>query len=101
MAPTPTSPVVAAAVLGGYAIGRSTGNRRLAGVALLAGLGWSAPRWAATSLPLAVALTAGTVALVGASHPLSKRVGPWPAVLASTAAAGALAAVGDGVASRR
>ncbi|WP_337061442.1 hypothetical protein [Kineococcus sp. G2] len=101
MARTPTSPVVAAAVLGGYAIGRSTGDRRLAGLALLAGLGWSAPRWAAASTPLAVALSLGTVALVGASHPLSKRVGPWPAVLASTAGAGALAAVGDGAARHR
>ncbi|WP_432503866.1 hypothetical protein [Kineococcus arenarius] len=101
MSRTPTSPVVAGAVLGGYAIGRSTGNRRLAGVALLAGLGWSAPRWAAASAPLAVGLSAGTVALVGLSHPLSRRVGPWPAVLVSTAAAAALAAVGDGAARRR
>ena len=98
---TPTSPVVAGAVLGGYAIGRTTGDRRLAGAALLAGLAWSVPRWAAASAPLATALTAGTVALVGASHPLSRRVGPWPAVLASTAGAAVLAAVGDGAARRR
>ncbi|NAZ86559.1 hypothetical protein, partial [Kineococcus indalonis] len=94
----PTSPVIAGAVLGGYALGRATGERALAGAALLAGLAWSAPRWAAASTPLAVALSAGTVALVGASHPLSRRVGPWPAVLASTAAAAALAAAGDGAA---
>ncbi|WP_432484168.1 hypothetical protein [Kineococcus esterisolvens] len=98
---TPTSPVVAGAVLGGYAIGRGTGDRKLAGAALLAALGWSAPRWATASVPLAAGLTAGTLALVGLSHPLSRRVGPWPAVLASTAAAGLLAAVGDGAARRR
>ncbi|WP_432493629.1 hypothetical protein [Kineococcus gypseus] len=101
MPPLPTSPVVAGAVLGGYAVGRATGDRRLAGAALLAGLGWSVPRWASASPLLAAGLGAGTVALVGASHPLSKRLGPWPAVLVSTAAAAALAAVGDGASRRR
>ena len=90
----PTPPVVAGAVLGGYAVGRRTGNRRLAGLALLAGLGFALPRWSGRSPLLAAGLSAGTVALVGLSHPLSKRLGPWPAVLTTTAAAGVLAAVG-------
>jgi hypothetical protein len=87
-------------VLGGYAIGRWTGNRGLAGAGLAAGLGAALPRWAAGSPVLAVALAAGTVALVGASHPLSRRTGPWPAVLATTAAASVLAGVGDHLARR-
>ncbi|MEZ0164484.1 hypothetical protein AB2L27_06875 [Kineococcus sp. LSe6-4] len=94
--PAIPSPVaLAPAVLGGYALGRTTGNRKLAGVALVAGLGAVVPRWAAASPVLAAALAAGTVGLVGLSHPLSRRTGPWPAVLTTTAAAAALAAVGD------
>jgi len=91
----PSPPVLAGAVLGGYAAGRRTGDRRLAGLALLAGLSCAVPRWWGRSPLLAAGLTAGTVALVGLSHPLSKRLGPWPAVLSTTAAAGVLAAVGD------
>ncbi|WP_432544098.1 hypothetical protein [Kineococcus sp. SYSU DK002] len=99
--PTIPSPaLIAPAVLGGYAVGRGTGNRRLAGVALLAGLGAALPRWGRRSPALAAALALGTVGLVGASHPLSKRVGPWPAVLTTTAAAAALAGVGDHLAGR-
>lgn len=96
----PSPIVLAPAVLGGYAVGRSTGNRKLAGVALAAGLAVVAPRWAAGSPVLAAALTAGTVGLVGLSHPLSRRTGPWPAVLTTTAAAAALAAAGDRLTSR-
>jgi hypothetical protein len=49
---------------------------------------------------LAATLAVGTVALVGVSHPLSKRLGPWPAVLTTTAAAAVLAGVGDVLAGR-
>lgn len=93
--PLPTPPVLAGAVLGGYAVGRRTGDRRLAGLALLAGLAHAVPRWSHRSPLLAAGLTVGTVALVGLSHPLSRRWGPWPAVLTTTAATGVLAAVGD------
>jgi hypothetical protein len=97
----PSPAVLVPALLGGYALGRSTGNRRLAGAALAAGLAVAVPRWAAASPLLAAALTVGTVALVGASHPLAKRTGPWPAVLTTTAAAAALAAAGDRFAAAR
>ncbi|PRY16583.1 hypothetical protein [Kineococcus rhizosphaerae] len=96
----PSPALVAPAVLGGYAVGRATGNRRLAGVALAAGVGAALPRWAQGSPVLAAALTAGTVGLVGVSHPLSKRLGPWPAVLTTTAAAAVLAGIGDALAAR-
>lgn len=91
----PTPPVLAGAVLGGYAVGRRTGNRKLAGIALITGLTYAVPRWSGRSPLLAAGLTAGTVALVGLSHPLSKRLGPWPAVLTTTAASAGLAALGD------
>ncbi|MEZ0491573.1 hypothetical protein AB2L28_04925 [Kineococcus sp. TBRC 1896] len=96
----PSPVVLAPAVLGGYALGRATGNRKLAGAALAAGLGVVVPRWAAVSPVLAAALAAGAVGLVGASHPLSRRTGPWPAVLTTTAAAAALAAAGDRLTAR-
>lgn len=96
----PSPALIAPAVLGGYAVGRGTGNRRLAGVALAAGLGAAAPRWSRRSPVLAATLALGTVGLVGASHPLSRRVGPWPAVLTTTAAAAVLAGVGDALAGR-
>jgi hypothetical protein len=102
--PAVPSPVlIGPAVLGGYAIGRRTGNRRLAGLALAAGLGAALPRWArgpGGSPVLAAALALGTVGLVGVSHPLSRRLGPWPAVLATTTAAAVLGGVGDGLARR-
>jgi len=91
----PSPALIGPAVLGGYYVGRSTGNRRLAGVALAAGLAAAVPRWSKGSPLLAAALAVGTVGLVGVSHPLSKRVGAWPAVLTTSAAASVLAGVGD------
>jgi len=96
----PSPALIAPAVLGGYAVGRSTGNRKLAGIALAAGLGVTTPRWAKASPVLASALSLGVFGLVGASHPLSKQIGPWPAVLTTTAAAAVLAGVGDALAGR-
>lgn len=96
----PSPALIGPAVLGGYAVGRRTGNRKLAGIALAAGLGAAVPRWAKHSPVLAAVLALGTVGLVGVSHPLSKRLGPWPAVLTTSAAAAVLAGVGDSVAGR-
>ena len=85
MRSVPSPLLISSAVLGGYVVGRRTGNRALAGVALLAGLGGALPRWTRSSPLLAAALGAGTVGLVGLSHPLAHRVGPWPAVRARPA----------------
>lgn len=100
MSRIPSPALIAPAVLGGYAVGRRTGNRKLAGIALAAGLGLAAPRWSAGSPVLASAVSLGVFGLVGASHPLSKRIGPWPAVLTTTAAAAVLAGIGDALAGR-
>jgi hypothetical protein len=97
----PSPALIGPAVLGGYVVGRTTGNRRLAGVALAAGLGATVPRWAQGSPVLAAALAVGTVGLVGLSHPLARRVGPWPAVLTTSTAAAVLAGVGDSLTRRR
>lgn len=92
-----TAPVVALGLIGGYVTARETGIRPLGGV-LLAGAGLLAGRtWLAKSGP---AVTAGLTALYlggfGASHPLAKKIGAWPSVLAVTAvAAGASKALVD------
>ncbi len=86
----PTAPIAAAGLVGGYLVARETGVRPLGG-AVLAGAGLLAGRqWARTAGP------AGTAALAavylggfGASHPLAKKIGPWPAVLSVAATSAA------------
>ena len=86
-------PVVAAGLIGGYAAPRYSGRRELGGVVLAvsgvaAGRSWSTRGPAVTGGLAAVYLGA-----FGASHPLAKKIGAWPSVLAVTgAAAGATAA---------
>lgn len=83
----PTSPVVAAGLLGAYGLARATGVRPLGG-AVLAACGILAGReWAKRGIPETVGLSMIYVAAFGLSHPLAKKVGAWPAVLTATAAA--------------
>jgi hypothetical protein len=89
--------VVAAGLVGGFAIARYSGRRELGGI-FLAGCGaWSARRWARVGGPgLAVGLGLAYAGAFGISHPLAKKIGPWPAVFAVTAvASGAAAALAD------
>jgi len=95
----PTAPIVAGALVAGYLVARETKIRALGGVVLAAGGVAAGRRWWTTTGP------AGTAALsvvylggFGASHPLAKRIGPWPAVLA---AAGTSAAASWLVSDRR
>ncbi len=94
---TAADPSAAAALglVGGFAAARSTGRRDLGGLVFAVAGAWSAREWARTSGPVvAVGLTAGYVAAMGVSHPLAKRIGAWPSVLAvpaATVAASALA----------
>lgn len=78
----PTAPIVAAGLVGGYLVARETGIRPLGG-AVLAGAGIVAGReWMRASGPVATtALAAVYLGGFGASHPLAKKVGPWPAVI--------------------
>lgn len=81
-----TAPLVALGLLGGYAVARETGLRPLGGVVLAAAGTYAGRTWLARRGP---AVTAGLGALYvlgfGASHPLARRIGAWPSVLAVTA----------------
>jgi hypothetical protein len=93
----PTAPVVASGLIGGFAAGRYLHRRDLAGVVSAAALAWCIPAWRRAVGGAATAGLAGVyVGGLGASHPLAKKIGAWPAVLAVTAvSAGSAAAVAD------
>ena len=87
----PTAPIVAAGLIGGYLVARETEIRPLGGV-VLAVAGITAGRqWLRTSGPVGSgALTAIYLGSFGASHPLAKKIGAWPAVItAASLSAGA------------
>ena len=82
-----TAPVVALGLVGGYLTARETMIRPLGGAVLAAagayaGRTWLAKRGAATTVGLSAAYLLG----FGLSHPLAKKIGAWPSVLAVTAA---------------
>jgi hypothetical protein len=93
----PTAPVVAASLVGGYLVARETGIRPLGGVVLATGGVLAARTWYRRGGPgPAVALTAVYLGAFGASHPLAKRIGAWPAVAtAAGVAAGTAWAASD------
>jgi hypothetical protein len=89
--------VVAAGLVGGFAIAKYSGRRVLGGLFYAACGAWSARQWSRAG---GAGLTAGLgltyVAAFGLSHPLAKRIGAWPSVGVVTAvAAGAAAALAD------
>jgi hypothetical protein len=90
MATVPTAPVVAAGLVGGYLVARETHVRPLGG-AVLGAAGLLAGRtWLRTAGPgTAALLSAVYLGGFGASHPLAKKIGAWPSVLAVAAASSA------------
>lgn len=85
-----TAPVTALGLVGGYLVARETGIRPLGGVVLggaglLAGRSWLAKTDPATTAALSAIYLGG----FGASHPLAKKVGAWPAVLGVAAVSAA------------
>jgi hypothetical protein len=89
-----TAPVVAGALIGGYLVARTTKIRALGGAVLLAGGAVAGRQWLATAGPLgAAALTAVYLGGFGASHPLAKKIGAWPAVLVAAGTSAAAAAI--------
>lgn len=87
-----TAPIVAVGLIGGYVAARETGIRPLGGVLLAAAGGYAARTWVAKSGPVTAAgLGAIYVVSFGASHPLAKKVGAWPAVLGVAAISAASA----------
>lgn len=93
MARVPTTGSVAAASLvGGYLTARVTKVRGLGAVPLVAGGAWCTYRWKQRAgIPTATGLLALYLAGFGASHPLAKRIGAWPAVLVAAGASGVAA----------
>ena len=82
-----TAPVVALGLIGGYVTARETGIRPLGGIVLAAAGAFAGRTWLATRGPaMTAALSAVYLLGFGASHPLAKKIGAWPAVLAVTAA---------------
>jgi|SRR5579875_1723683 len=82
----PTAPVAAASLIGGYLTARETGKRPLGGVVLAAGGVVMTRQWLKASGPIpAGALLAVYLGSFGMSHPLAKRIGAWPSVLAVSA----------------
>lgn len=85
-----TAPVTALGLVGGYLSARESGIRPLGGVVLgaaglFAGRTWLAKTGPATTAALSVIYLGG----FGASHPLAKKVGAWPAVLGVAAVSAA------------
>lgn len=91
-----TAPLVAVGLIGGWLTARETGIRPLGGAILAAAGGYAARTWyAKTGAAGTAGLVAAYVGAFGLSHPLAKKIGAWPAVLAVTAAAAGAAAVAD------
>jgi hypothetical protein len=93
----PTAAVTAGSLIGGWQLARRTGIRPLGGVVLAAGGVLAGREWARRTSPTVTgALVATYVGAFALSHPLAKRIGAWPSVLAVAAlTAGASWAAAD------
>lgn len=85
-----TSALAAGGLLGGFAVARQSHNRQLGG-AVLAAVGVACTiRWQKSSGSARAGALLGTYLVAfGASHPLAKKIGAWPAVTAVSAATAA------------
>jgi hypothetical protein len=97
-----TAPLVVAGLVGGYATARYSKKRPLGGVVLAAAGGAAAKQWA-VRLGSGRAVVLGAVYLggFGASHPLAKKIGAWPAVGVVTAVAAGAATFAEARGARR
>ncbi len=78
-----TAPVAATGLIGGFVAAQETGIRPLGGVLLAAAGGYAGRTWLQRKGPAtASALGAIYVLGFGMSHPLAKKIGAWPSVLA-------------------
>lgn len=92
----PSCVLAAAGLAGGFAVANKTHNRRLGGAVWLAAGAACLPRWLASGAVPAGVLCASYAGALGGSHPLAKKVGPWPSVAIVSAGMAALAwAVAD------
>lgn len=87
-----TAPVAALGLMGGYLTARETGIRPLGGVVLGLCGAYAGRTWLARRGPgVAGALGAAYLLGFGLSHPLAKKIGAWPSVIAVSAANAGLA----------
>ena len=85
-----TAPLAALGLIGGYLVARESGIRPLGGVLLGACGAYAGRTWLAKRGPgVTAALSAIYILGFGLSHPLAKKIGPWPSVLSVTAASAA------------
>jgi hypothetical protein len=97
MTALPTAPVVAAGLIGGYASARHGGRDDLATGVFIGAGAWCVGTWRRRSgHAVSNALLGCYLAAFYVSHPLAKKIGGWPSVLAVTAvAAGVTVRVAD------
>ena len=93
MARIPTAPVVAGSLIGGYLVARETGIRPLGGVVLAAGGALAASQWRRRGPVVTGVLLTTYLGGFGASHPLAKKIGAWPAVISVATVSAAAAYV--------
>jgi hypothetical protein len=87
-----TAPIVAGSLIGGYLVARETKKRQLGGAVLAAGGVVAGRQWATKVGPLrTVVLVLLYLGGFGASHPLAKKIGAWPAVFVAAGVSGAAA----------
>ncbi|MBP3089043.1 hypothetical protein EML15_07785 [Corynebacterium sp. sy017] len=81
-----TALVTSLGLIGGWVSAKETGIRPLGGAILLGAGGWAARSWLKKTNPATTAALLGIyTAGFGLSHPLAKKIGPWPSVLSVTA----------------
>ncbi|MFI8080215.1 hypothetical protein ACIF6L_05390 [Kitasatospora sp. NPDC086009] len=98
----PAALTAASGLVGGYGVARWTGRRELGGAVLaVAGAGAAAQWHRSSGAATAAALTGLYVAAFGGSHPLAKRIGAWPSVLAVTSVVAAASTAASVLGSRR
>ena len=76
------STLAAAGLLGGFTVARYSGRREAGGLVFALAGAACAREWAKSAGPAGAAgMGALYTAAMGGSHPLAKKIGPWPAVL--------------------
>ncbi|MFE2726026.1 hypothetical protein [Kitasatospora sp. NPDC059327] len=100
-AAAPAALTAASGLVGGYGVARWTGRRELGGAVLaVAGAGAAAQWHRRSGAATAAALTGLYVAAFGGSHPLAKKIGAWPSVLAVTGVVAAASTAATALGSR-
>lgn len=80
------SVVAVTGLVAGFAVARASGRREAGGAVFAVAGAWCARRWWNSLGPRsAVGLVGLYAGAMGGSHPLAKRLGPWPSVASVSA----------------